>query len=1046
MESLSIDLPVPLDELIRSTQITVVQQIDVLNLKTTLEWLVSRVGRTPQVVPSQEEYNELKGSMEGLQKKYDELSDKLQKLHSGKTDPHAEDPQLPSKVRDLEAAVERVIGPIPSAKDESPDSRSNLPLLQRVSLLEEKVKQLETRPSGVDEKRAEPSSVTGSSLEAQGPALPPAISDVPSAAGEVPPPQVILEKTLQDITAQVEGIRRELSDKADRDELDALLQGGLLSGGVAPDQRSGVGDSTSVDMELTDPNGMLDPALVTKALQGHKAEMGGLQAVVALLQERLKKKADTGEVGSLRSLLTELQNKSASSGPTASQIANTSDTDKAAKIQDQINNLTTKLAATDAKVKETAERVALASKAARRVSQAGPLQLEASGMTDPQSMTAAGILPGNSSTVLLSGEGPHLGADREDLWSMISSDEENHDLEPRGAHQGQEPRRRDLVGVLWSFRGRLDRVEHQIHHLVPGGTAGQGTVVHDLDTLPEVLQELQQQISGKASISDVEGLSRLLDDKADVGKVRNLELVVEEKADKDDVSALRVQFAMVAGEGGGSGGGGGSRRGSNSGGAPTGGPGGVGSNANRLGSSGGGRPMDGVLQDLLKDKASRSDLEQLKALVSVLGGKVNQDMVVKEDLNKVMEAVKDKAGRGELNMIKALVGEKAGQDDVNGLKRKAEGLAHQLQVLVHSLQEGGSGSGGALDFSKVHVEGVLAGGVVSKEGGPEGSGAGEKVSSTTDGDGLERSSGSGEDVQHLQDAVLQLLKAVQMMAVGHDETVLGNGQHVLNVGPSGGDVKDPSFNPKALPPDGYGADKSPPGAADAVQQGLRDTQHGIQHLKQLLSGGVVKRKMDALDPSVLPKLAQRLASLEALVKAPNFGGGRLPHTGTDHSRDVDSKIKKLNHELKVMKEKLLMLSDPSSPAGRLGEGDHAMLAGKPVMGYRCMACDRPLTQLEERAGPYVPTNVLLPRSEPTSPPRQRAKEESPEEGNNSSRRKTGTVDGERGPQTWYEDTHGPPAVALPPQDVGPHLPPGGWRGNQRETKGSPANSLKLPVI
>jgi hypothetical protein len=35
----------------------------------------------------------------------------------------------------------------------------------------------------------------------------------------------------------------------------------------------------------------------------------------------------------------------------------------------------------------------------------------------------------------------------------------------------------------------------------------------------------------------------------------------------------------------------------------------------------------------------------------------------------------------------------------------------------------------------------------------------------------------------------------------------------------------------------------------------------------------------------------------------------------------------------------------------------------------------------------------------------------------------------RGPQHWYAEAHGPPAEHLPPDDVGPHLPPGGWRGS-----------------
>jgi hypothetical protein len=31
------------------------------------------------------------------------------------------------------------------------------------------------------------------------------------------------------------------------------------------------------------------------------------------------------------------------------------------------------------------------------------------------------------------------------------------------------------------------------------------------------------------------------------------------------------------------------------------------------------------------------------------------------------------------------------------------------------------------------------------------------------------------------------------------------------------------------------------------------------------------------------------------------------------------------------------------------------------------------------------------------------------------------------PQTWYDEAYGPPASALPPEDIGPALAPGGWR-------------------
>ena len=39
-------------------------------------------------------------------------------------------------------------------------------------------------------------------------------------------------------------------------------------------------------------------------------------------------------------------------------------------------------------------------------------------------------------------------------------------------------------------------------------------------------------------------------------------------------------------------------------------------------------------------------------------------------------------------------------------------------------------------------------------------------------------------------------------------------------------------------------------------------------------------------------------------------------------------------------------------------GDYAMLSSKPVFGYRCMACDRPLEKLQMVEGPHLPSNAL----------------------------------------------------------------------------------------
>jgi hypothetical protein len=41
--------------------------------------------------------------------------------------------------------------------------------------------------------------------------------------------------------------------------------------------------------------------------------------------------------------------------------------------------------------------------------------------------------------------------------------------------------------------------------------------------------------------------------------------------------------------------------------------------------------------------------------------------------------------------------------------------------------------------------------------------------------------------------------------------------------------------------------------------------------------------------------------------------------------------------------------------GGIRPGDHAMLSSKPLLGLRCMACDRPLDAVDELPGPFVPS-------------------------------------------------------------------------------------------
>lgn len=72
-------------------------------------------------------------------------------------------------------------------------------------------------------------------------------------------------------------------------------------------------------------------------------------------------------------------------------------------------------------------------------------------------------------------------------------------------------------------------------------------------------------------------------------------------------------------------------------------------------------------------------------------------------------------------------------------------------------------------------------------------------------------------------------------------------------------------------------------------------------------------------------------------------------------KDPSKALRRLAGELKALKDKLAGMEDEKM---RVAWGDHAMLSGKPLGGYRCMACDRPLEKLDEAPGPYVPSNLF----------------------------------------------------------------------------------------
>ncbi len=69
-------------------------------------------------------------------------------------------------------------------------------------------------------------------------------------------------------------------------------------------------------------------------------------------------------------------------------------------------------------------------------------------------------------------------------------------------------------------------------------------------------------------------------------------------------------------------------------------------------------------------------------------------------------------------------------------------------------------------------------------------------------------------------------------------------------------------------------------------------------------------------------------------------------------------MRRIGRDLRNLRDQVAD-TKPAEPArARMADGDHAMLSGKPLMGYRCLACDRPLEKLDEKPGPYLPTHQV----------------------------------------------------------------------------------------
>ncbi|KAL0045027.1 hypothetical protein WJX82_005766 [Trebouxia sp. C0006] len=234
----------------------------------------------------------------------------------------------------------------------------------------------------------------------------------------------------------------------------------------------------------------------------------------------------------------------------------------------------------------------------------------------------------------------------------------------------------------------------------------------------------------------------------------------------------------------------------------------------------------------------------------------------------------------------------------------------------------------------------------------------------------------------------------------------------------------------------------------------------LQELMSSMKAGQLGHKMN--DSDIHDQLAQRLTTLERLVKKLTLqpqGSGHI--AGAVAGKGPDERLlRRLGSDLAVVKKRLDEIAPPKDPGAlsMMRDGDHAMLAGKPLQGYRCMACDRPLAKLDPDMGgfvpgPYMPISVSLEPSknngvgkEGSGQGRSGASRKGPPAAQHSRTalhaQQPLTGEDPVTPQNWFKEAQGQPAQALPKEDVGPHLPPGGWRAGTSQgtraqtTKGS----------
>ncbi|KAJ9525337.1 hypothetical protein QJQ45_003294 [Haematococcus lacustris] len=778
--------------------------------------------------------------------------------------------------------------------------------------------------------------------------------------------------TPADLASQLSSLRKHVDDKVDRAEFDALLASGAAAGALMGDDIPRV--------ELAE-DGTIDVKALAEGVNRSLGDCGALRAMTMVLQERVASKASQASIEAVESLVEGLKGKVdtlSSPGPQVSASSccclppdppvrllqpaarlalvmkqNVSaclpayllQLDKAAQpsqpsgSQGELDSLVSRLAALELKLElggagsSTPAAAAAAANAASRHAVDGQLD---------QVKTVADMLPLTKQ-----------------IFDALGNKAD------RGALEGLYTKLADLTSKMDSLATRTAAAERAVSDAtgkaVPSelsGNVAADSGVGSGQRFEERLGDIETELGGLADAL------RLLQEAFAPVEPRHEEVTAQikevldtlaNKADVPSLDELRLQIALA------------------SAGLPAG--------------TADGDALMSAMQRVVADKAT----------------KVGRQSCV--------QYVKTRDG-AELEVVKKQLDTKASSDQVRSLAAAASKAAAEAAAAADVASEhlspaasppplvlGGEGLGGLRGEGLQQPSATLAAKAdleaLAQQVGDLCSDLAELRSRLT---GLELGQGSkpsslaalhppatglGLDAEALVKTLAALGK--ELAGLRDQQELLAHASNIMAVG-----LELPSHAAAAAGAEGGGlSDGGPPGLVGGREP--RTPRGAVERLVKLVGRQAVGHKMDWFDPDVLNRMAQKLGTVDALMMNPAFRSmAQAPDAGM---RDLENQLRRVVRDVRTLKERV---TDLPVPGQRNPESDHAMLAGKALLGYRqvthptppapsrtagpvpqatiasssgtcmCMACDRPLERLDEKPGPYIPT-YQMPVKVPAAP-------------------------------------------------------------------------------